>query len=504
MGRYKSFHLRYAGLFSMLFKGGTKRKMRLIQQGFSCEYEMNVFMRLFFGKDEEADIYTYFEYSGENIRTRAKIEYAGSVYEGGYDFHYKKRDKRSDKIVFRCFVVRAFIDAAEKIRHVSIPWGALSGIRPAKVVREMMELGLGEGQVKNVMSEIFGVNENKTELALTVAKNETEILKESDKNSASLYIGIPFCPTKCLYCSFVSSDLRTGKKYTEDYVRLLDKELERAAFVLRELGQPVENIYIGGGTPTSLSEEELKLVLDSVGRNFDLSHIKEYTLEAGRADTITEGKLTAAKAAGADRISINPQTMNEETLKRVGRMHTPQMVRDAFYLARSCGFENINMDLIAGLPGENAEDFAYSLGECIKLDPENITVHCLCIKRAAAFRFSDYSLCGSDEMDKMLSFTQSEMERTGRSAYYMYRQKNISGNLENVGYAKKGCHSFYNINIMEEIQNIIACGGGATSKLVKDGKIERIFNFKDPVEYIRRFDEILKKKDDILKIYAGM
>jgi len=478
--------------------------MQLIQNGFSCEYEMNVFMKMFFSKEDEGNVLTDFSYEDGVINANVKVYYKGKEYEGSYRFPYEKRNERTDKIVFRCFVVRAFLKACEDIKKVSVPWGALSGIRPAKVVRQMKESGMDWDEIYNELDEIFGVSDEKKKLAISVAKKEGEILKDIKENSASIYIGIPFCPSKCLYCSFVSSDLRTGKKYVDDYVKLLDKEIEKTADILKKLGFSIENIYIGGGTPTSVNEEQLKIILDSVNRHIDLSNVKEFTLEAGRADTITKEKLLIAKNAGVDRISINPQSMRDETLIRVGRKHTAKMVKEAFSLARECGFDNINMDLIAGLPGERFEDFKYSLDEVIKLDPENVTVHSLCIKRAAGFRFSEYSLADSEEMDKMLGYTQKRMYETSRNPYYMYRQKNISGNLENVGYAKEGYHSFYNINIMEEVQNIIAVGGGGVSKLVKGDRIERIFNFKDPCEYIRRFDEIIDKKDEFYKIYNEM
>jgi len=478
--------------------------MQLFQNGFFCEYEMNVFIKMFFDKDSDVKVYTDFVYQNEVIKADAKIEFENKIYRGSYRYNYKKRNERTDKIVFRCFVVRAFCDAAQNFKKVSIPWGALSGIRPAKVVRQMREGGMSIEEVKNELKEIFGVEEHKIELAMKVAENESEILKDVNKNSISLYIGIPFCPSKCLYCSFVSSDMRVGKKYVDSYVELLDKELEKSAEVIKKLNFSLENIYIGGGTPTSVSEKHLEEILKSVNRHFDLSCLKEFTLEAGRADTITEEKLMIAKKYGVDRISINPQTMNDSTLKAVGRLHDSKMVREAFLLARKCGFDNINMDLIAGLPGEDAEMFKYSVDEVIKLDPENITVHSLCIKRAASFRFSEYSLADADEMNKMLDYVQEVMNKTDREPYYMYRQKNISGNLENVGYAKKGYHSFYNVNIMEEVQNIIATGGGGSSKIVKGDRIERVFNFKDACEYIKRFDEILDKKEKFEKIYMEM
>lgn len=478
--------------------------MELIQNGFSCEYEMNVFMRMFFEKEDEGEVATFFKYENELLEAAAKIKYKGQLYEASYKYSYKKRNERQDKIVFRCFVVRAFTDAASKIKKVSIPWGALSGIRPAKVVRQMFDFGMSEDKVRGYWSEVFGVEDEKIELAVSVAKKEAKILSETEKNAASVYIGIPFCPSKCLYCSFVSSDMRTGAKYVDEYVRLLGEEIKKASEVLSELGFYVENIYIGGGTPTAISAQQLERIFESISSSFDLSRLKEFTLEAGRADTVTREKLTAAKKAGVDRISINPQTMNKNTLKTVGRKHDDKDVINAFNLARECGFDNINMDLIAGLPGENAEMFKYSLEEVIKLNPENITVHSLCIKRAAALRFSEYGLAEPCEVEEMLSYTQKRMKETKREPYYMYRQKNISGNLENVGYAKEGYHSFYNVNIMEEVQNIMALGGGGSSKIVKGDRIERVFNFKDACEYIKRFDEILAKKDEFKKIYLEM
>lgn len=479
-------------------------KATLIQEGFSCEYEMRVFMRMFFEEGERVKVSTFFEYENELIKARAKVEKDGTTYEHGYKYAYKRRNERQDKIVFRCFVVRSFIESCEKFKKVSIPWGALSGIRPAKVVRQMKESGKDNEEIKKILREIFGVCEEKIELAMSVAEKEIDILKDVDKNAASVYIGIPFCPSKCLYCSFVSSDMRTGKKYVDEYVRLLGEEIKKSAEVLEKLGFYIENIYIGGGTPTAISAEKLEEIFGYIRKYFDLSRLKEYTLEAGRADTIDRDKLLCAKRAGVDRISINPQTMNKKTLETVGRLHDDKDVENAFYLARECGFENINMDLIAGLPGENAEMFKNSLERIIKLDPENITVHSLCIKRAAALRLSGISRAKPEETEKMLSYTQKRMKETKREPYYMYRQKNISGNLENVGYAKSGRHSFYNVNIMEEVQNIMALGGGGASKIVKGDRIERVFNFKDACEYIKRFDEILEKKEEFLSIYEKM
>ena len=383
-----------------------------------------------------------------------------------------------------------------------LAWGMLTGVRPTKLVMQKIEQGMTKEEIFGFLKEQYCVGDKKAQIAYEIACREKALLDQLDcKNGYSLYAGIPFCPSICSYCSFSSSPIAEWKDQVDCYLDAMIKELKATAKLMQ--GKTLDTVYIGGGTPTTLEPHHLKAIFDRLKANFDFSKIKEFTLEAGRPDTITKDKLYEAKQGGVNRISINPQTMNEQTLKRVGRKHTPDMVRNCFEMARKMGFDNINMDLIAGLPEETVDMFKYSLDEVIKLDPENITVHSMCVKRAASLRFSDAELAKANDMNEMLSYTQKHMEKTGRKPYYMYRQKNISGNLENVGYAKDGCMSTYNINIMEEKQTIIALGGGGSTKIVMDDRIERVFNFKDPLEYIRRFDEILKKKDEILDILAG-
>ena len=383
-----------------------------------------------------------------------------------------------------------------------LAWGMLTGVRPTKLVMQKIEQEMTKEEIFEFLKEQYCVGDKKAQIAYEIACREKALLDQLDcKNGYSLYAGIPFCPSICSYCSFSSSPIVEWKDQVDRYLDAMIKELKATAKLMQ--GKTLDTVYIGGGTPTTLEPHHLKAIFDRLKANFDFSKIKEFTLEAGRPDTITKDKLYEAKQGGVNRISINPQTMNEQTLKRVGRKHTPDMVRKCFEMARKMGFDNINMDLIAGLPEETVDMFKYSLDEVIKLDPENITVHSMCVKRAASLRFSDAELAKANDMNEMLSYTQKHMEKTGRKPYYMYRQKNISGNLENVGYAKDGCMSTYNINIMEEKQTIIALGGGGSTKIVMDDRIERVFNFKDPLEYIRRFDEILKKKDEILDILAG-
>ena len=472
--------------------------MDLIQNGFSCEYDIEIFMNLFFDKNEDAVIMTNLTHKNNSINVYAEIIYNGKTYceDCFYPFDSTVCDKRLIKKNYTCAVTKAFCRTAQKIRNVNLPWGVMSGIRPAKVVRQYHEDGYSYDEIKNILMSLYEVSEKKAELAIRVAKNEKLILSDIGKNSVSIYIGIPFCPTRCLYCSFVSTDLKKSGKYTDAFVRLLVKEIEKTSQLLSDLSLYAQNIYIGGGTPTSLSVNQLKDIFDAIEKYLKNEKLKEFTLEAGRPDTITKEKLIAAKNAGVNRISINPQTMNDVTLKKIGRRHSSDMIREAFKLARECGFDNINMDLIAGLPDESVDMFKYSLNEIIKMNPENITVHSMCIKKAAALRFSEIELTKSKDMNEMLDYTARVMKNTKREPYYMYRQKNISGNLENVGYAEKSRMSFYNINIMEEAQTIIALGGGAVTKIVKGDRIERIFNFKDPYEYINRFDEIIAKKEE--------
>lgn len=478
--------------------------MELIQRGFSCEYDMEIFIKIFFAQNEDGIILTDLSHKNDLINVYIEIIFNGKSYTKDmfFSFSSAEEDKKIIKKNYTCAVTKTFISLAKEIRNIELPWGVMSGIRPAKVVRQYREEGYSCEEVREILKNLYSVKPEKIDLAMTVAQNEKRILSMIGKNSVSLYIGIPFCPTRCLYCSFVSTDIRKSGKYMDKFCDLLVEEIKKTSEVLEKLNFYVENIYIGGGTPTTLSCDNLEKILNSINKYLITDKLREYTLEAGRPDTITKEKLILAKQKGINRISINPQTMNDITLKKIGRCHSSQMIRDAYKLARECGFDCINMDLIAGLPDESFEMFKYSLDEVIKMNPENITVHSMCVKKAASLRFSDIELTKANEMNKMLSYTEECMKNEKKEPYYMYRQKNISGNLENVGYAPKDKMSFYNINIMEEAQTIVALGGGAVTKVVIGDRIERIFNFKDPYEYINRFDEILSKKEEILKYYG--
>lgn len=383
-----------------------------------------------------------------------------------------------------------------------IPWGILTGIRPVKLVNELIDMKLTKEDILCALQKDYFVTENKSRLLYEVADNQRELFTESRGNSISLYVGIPFCPTRCLYCSFSSSTISQYKKMVDAYVDTLLKEIRHTAQLMREKGLVVESIYIGGGTPTSLNERQLSRLLSGIEECIDLTYLREYTLEAGRPDTITIEKLKVIKNSRVSRISINPQTMNEKTLVRIGRFHTPEDVVNAFKASRDMGFDNINMDLICGLPGEDVEMFGETLKKIKELNPDSLTVHTMAIKRASQLtkEIEKYSL-KTQYVDSavMVDMARECSKEMGLKPYYLYRQKNILGNLENVGYSKFGMECLYNIQIMEERQTILACGAGAVTKVVFPmNRLERSFNVKSVEEYIGRIDEMLKRKANIL------
>lgn len=401
---------------------------------------------------------------------------------------------------------RAFYRAGAKLCGFAPPWGILTGIRPAKLARNMLSEGLTPGEAERRLVDVSLLTPRKASLCVETALREQKITDLSRPESFSLYISVPFCPTRCLYCSFISSQVERCRALIPDYVRLMCDELRDAAHIAYTLGLRLETIYMGGGTPTTLSEEELDAVLGCVKDNFDLTHLREFTVEAGRPDTITRGRLRAIKRGGATRVCINPQTLSADVLKRIGRLHTPQQVFDAFALARSEGMDSINMDLIAGLPGDTEESFAKTLEGVLALGPEAVTVHTLAMKRSSRLVTSGqaaYDARGKTASG-MLDAAYSALTGAGLRPYYLYRQRNTVGNLENVGYSKPGHEGLYNIFIMDETHTVLAAGAGAVTKLraPHGDRIERIFSFKYPDEYIARFGEILDRKRQVVKFYG--
>ena len=365
------------------------------------------------------------------------------------------------------------------------PWGAITGIRPVKEVNRLMSEGLSEDEIRSVLKKKYFISDEKFELAYKTAVTQESLIKIPE-NSFSLYISIPFCPTRCRYCSFVSHSMDSAVKLIPDYIAKLCEEIKIIADYADKQNLSLDTIYFGGGTPTSLSAEELRIIMKTVSECFTISAVREYTVEAGRADTITEEKLVVIKENGGKRISVNPQTMNNKVLETIGRSHTAEQVREAFLLSRKVGFES----------------FKNTLDEVIGLDPESITVHTLTLKRASSL-FREADLVSDEDIAKMVSYSVDRLCKEGYNPYYLYRQKNTLNNLENVGYAKSGKESLYNIFIMEETQTILAAGAAASTKLCdsKSGKIERIYNYKFPYEYINRFETLMEKKKDIDAFY---
>ena len=388
---------------------------------------------------------------------------------------------------------------------ITQPWGLLTGVRPVKLLRRVGE-EVGEIKAQSKFLNDFFVSEEKFSLAKETEINEKKILNLSKPESFSLYVGIPFCPSRCSYCSFVMSSIERAEKLIEPYVELLCEEIKATAEIANKLNLRLETVYFGGGTPTTLNAKQLDRVLSTVNRSFDMSTCREFTVEAGRPDTIDAERLIALKENKVDRISINPQTTNEEILKVIGRKHTAKQFFDAFELARKCGFDNINTDLIAGLPTDTYESFKASLDSITKLSPECITVHTLCMKRASTLTNQGVTLNTDDakQARKMLEYTQNSLKSLDYIPYYLYRQSRMVGNLENVGWSKRGYESLYNVYVMDETHTILACGSGGVSKLKDSEKdyLERIFNFKYPYEYIDRFDEIIERKSIIERFYG--
>lgn len=383
----------------------------------------------------------------------------------------------------------------------TLPWGTLTGIRPTKIPMLMLEEGQSDDDIMKYMRDTYFISDEKGELAIQIAKREKALLDTLHyEDGYSLYIGIPFCPTTCLYCSFTSYPIASWKKRTGEYLDALEKEIDFVAECYKD--KVLDTVYIGGGTPTTLEAPELQRLLNKLSSTLDLSHLKEFTVEAGRADSITPEKLKVLKECGVTRISVNPQTMKQETLDLIGRRHTIEQVKEAFAMAREAGFSNINMDLILGLPGENKEDVRHTMEEVKKLGPDSLTVHSLAIKRASRLSqwIEENGISALNNTDETMHITAKGAKELKMVPYYLYRQKNMSGNFENVGYAREGKFGIYNILIMEEKQTIVALGAGSISKQVfLDGRIERCDNVKDVELYIEKIDEMIERKRRLLE-----
>ncbi|MGE4284466.1 MAG: coproporphyrinogen dehydrogenase HemZ, partial [Clostridia bacterium] len=443
--------------------------MKIFLEGHEYKHDIELMARIFFSEQSVEFVESEYEDDNDNdnedvyIKSILKEESyqllaLTSIHHKGSHKEYKIEKQYSDRLdsleytkLCKTILKLSFYHAAKEVSTVQVPWGTLTGIRPTKIIHSLIEQGKSGEQIEKLLSEQYAVSSKKIELALEVARNELKVLNQSSANHIALYIGIPFCPSRCLYCSFVSNAVHKTQKFIEPYLNALVKEIHYTTRIIKDMNWKVESIYIGGGTPTVLESSQLERLLDELCKDIDLGLIKEFTIEAGRPDTITSEKLAVIKKYDVGRISINPQTMNENTLKTIGRFHSPQEIVSSFQMARDLGFTNINMDVIAGLPGECLQMYQNTLERLQKLNPENLTVHTMSIKRASRLneKKDEYSITQAKTVNDMLDFTQYFMQENGFEPYYMYRQKNILGNLENVGYCKPGYECIYNIQIME-------------------------------------------------------
>ena len=416
------------------------------------------------------------------------------------NFEFNEEDSKKNQI--KRYIYLYF----SKLYSVELPWGTLIGIRPSKIALALINQGYSDEEIIEYFHHKYLVKRTKVRLCIDVARHEKNFIN-TNKDNISIYLGMPFCPTRCLYCSFTSNPISGSKNLVEPYIGALVKEIKELSLFIKSKKLNIDTIYFGGGTPTAVEDDDFEYVMKNIHENLikDFS-VTEFTVECGRPDSITKNKLQTMKSYLVDRISINPQSMNNNTLKIIGRNHSVEDVIDKFNMARNLGFSNINMDIILGLPGETSEDVNNTLDVIKKIAPESITVHGLSVKRASKL-YEDlklkkiYEIASQDEITKMYDATKLVAEDLKMSPYYMYRQKNMPCNMENIGYSVLGKECIYNMQIIEERQTIIALGADAVSKVVflDENRIERFANIKDIGEYINRIDEIIEKKKALLE-----
>lgn len=468
-------------------------------------YELSTLIREFFPLCEvlprrtegrSGIVLTEDETAGELYDETGKVLYSRRVDETFDNYQGEASKNRAKLVIYRLM--------ADYLEQEGLPWGILTGVRPTKIAYAYLEQGLSVPDIIRILTDHYLLRLDKAVLCAKVAFAERRLMEDQRGEDVSIYVGIPFCPTRCSYCSFISSDSRAFQKYSEAYLTALIKEIREAGPVLS--GRRIRSFYMGGGTPTTLEPDQMKRLLSECEAAFHISGLKEVTVEAGRPDTITLEKLQVLKDAGVGRISINPQTMVQETLDRIGRKHTVQQVEEAFALARSLDHFIINMDLILGLEGEGLEEVETTMKAVSRLKPDNLTVHTLAVKRSSRMNeegdgakyLKENPLALAELMDRMIRLSADTARSLGLFPYYMYRQKNMAGNFENVGYARAGTEGIYNIEIMEERQSISAFGAGGVSKVYTpaENRIERVPNVKGIEQYISRIDEMIQRKKE--------
>ena len=437
---------------------------------------------------------TVLTYGGKKARGEARVRVAGVSDE----YERERLRQRALKL--------SFFRAAREVTGVTPSWGALTGIRPAKLVRSMMEEGMTAAQADRVLRETYCVSPARRRLALESAAAGLKAKNELRPEEISLYIGIPFCPTRCAYCSFVSASVEKSFKLMEPYLETLTAEIDAAGRMVRETGLRVKSFYMGGGTPTTLSARQMDALLTKVNESFDLSGCAEYCIEAGRPDTIDREKLQVLLDHGADRISVNPQSLEAQVLEAIGRHHSPEDIERAMELAVSMGFPHVNMDLIAGLPADTPEGFRRTLDRCMTFGADNITVHTLSLKKGSRILLEGLPIPTAEDVAAMLDYADPALRARGFQPYYLYRQKYMSGSFENVGWCISGAEGLYNIYIMEELHSILSLGAGGSTKMVdtKRNRIERVFHPKFPLEYIQRPEKLAENLETFRRFHENM
>ena len=488
--------------------------MRLVFQGHDYRYAVEQSLLAFFPgqrpvyEGEEADralvtltgeagqalAETVLTVDGRTARGQART----AIPDGADEYEGERLRQRAVKL--------SFFEAARALTGVTPAWGALTGIRPAKLAAGLLEEGKSEEEADRILRDTYFVSESRRKLCLPCAKAGLEAKRELQKNEISLYVGIPFCPTRCAYCSFVSNSVEKSFHLVEPYLQALLAEADSAAAMVKDLGLKVRSFYMGGGTPTTLTAEQMDRLLGRLREGFDLADAVELTVEAGRPDTITAEKLAVLRKNDVDRISVNPQSMDDRVLAAIGRRHSGDDIRRAMELVNAAGFPHVNMDLIAGLPEDTPESFRRTLDEVVAFGTDNITIHTLSLKKGSRITLEGTRIPTEEEVAAMLDYAAPALGGAGFAPYYLYRQKYMSGSFENVGWCRPGGTGWYNIYIMEELHTILSLGAGGSTKMVDQprNRIERVFNLKFPQEYIQRPEKIAANQAAFRAFYQQM
>lgn len=471
--------------------------MNLTLIGHEDRYAVEQLMLSLFPEGAETEAVSALHRGETWLTATAKITY------GGRTATASRRLRRSEETVRlrRRALQQSVYLAAIRLLPREPAWGALAGVRPTKLTTKALLEGGTPKSADRLLRDVYYVTPERRKLAVDCSVSTVEAIRKQEPGDLSLYVGIPFCPTRCSYCSFVSRTVGKKSELLEPYLQALFKEIALTGDLLRQSGRHMKTLYIGGGTPTTLSDEQMGRLLSALKEHLDFSHCLEFTVEGGRPDTLTDRKLQTVFSYGADRMSINPQTMEDSVLRACGRPHTGEDVLRAYRQAADAGFRDINMDLIAGLPTDTVEGFQRSLDRVAELNPSNITVHTLALKKGADLFEKRQNLPSLEEAEKMVAYSESLLRALGYKPYYLYRQKYMSGSFENVGWSREGRDCLYNIYMMEEVHTILSLGGGGMNKVnLPDGRLTRFHNPKFPEQYIEQLDNVLEQKREIFEI----